>query len=313
MARQVAHDIKNPLTPIQLSAEHLRRVHHDRGEPLSPVLDDCVDDDPLAGAAAAADLVRVLELRLLAGGQAGAGPDQRRGRPRCCEPYRARAAGRGHHRDGARSRPADRAARPHAARPARSPTSSRTRCTRCRQDGRLTVIDDAPPITAIAVEVTDTGVGMDDDARGPDLRALLLDARRRHGPGAHDRQAQRRVERRHDRRGQRAGRTARRCVVRLPVEPPPAGERQPVVRRPGGAASTAVQAGGATADVVDAAGVSVAASDPSATPARRRPTAGTCRRAPRSTSWGCVTSSAMSIANSDEHAVRPPHLQVDAS
>jgi signal transduction histidine kinase len=42
MARQVAHDIKNPLTPIQLSAEHLRRVHHDRGEPLSPVLEACV-------------------------------------------------------------------------------------------------------------------------------------------------------------------------------------------------------------------------------------------------------------------------------
>ena len=33
MARQVAHEIKNPLTPIQLSAEHLRRVHADRGEP----------------------------------------------------------------------------------------------------------------------------------------------------------------------------------------------------------------------------------------------------------------------------------------
>ncbi len=43
MARQVAHDIKNPLTPIQLSAEHLRRVHHDRGTPLSPVLEQCVD------------------------------------------------------------------------------------------------------------------------------------------------------------------------------------------------------------------------------------------------------------------------------
>ncbi len=43
MARQVAHEIKNPLTPIQLSAEHLRRVHRDRGEPLSPVLEDCVD------------------------------------------------------------------------------------------------------------------------------------------------------------------------------------------------------------------------------------------------------------------------------
>jgi nitrogen fixation/metabolism regulation signal transduction histidine kinase len=43
MARQVAHDIKNPLTPIQLSAEHLRRVNQDRGQPLSPVLDNCVD------------------------------------------------------------------------------------------------------------------------------------------------------------------------------------------------------------------------------------------------------------------------------
>ena len=42
MARQVAHEIKNPLTPIQLTAEHLRRVHADRGEPLSPVLQDCV-------------------------------------------------------------------------------------------------------------------------------------------------------------------------------------------------------------------------------------------------------------------------------
>jgi signal transduction histidine kinase len=43
MARQVAHDIKNPLTPIQLSAEHARRVNLDRGKPLSPVLDDCVN------------------------------------------------------------------------------------------------------------------------------------------------------------------------------------------------------------------------------------------------------------------------------
>jgi nitrogen fixation/metabolism regulation signal transduction histidine kinase len=42
MARQVAHEIKNPLTPIQLNAEPLRRVHADRGEPLGPVLQDCV-------------------------------------------------------------------------------------------------------------------------------------------------------------------------------------------------------------------------------------------------------------------------------
>jgi signal transduction histidine kinase len=42
MARQVAHEIKNPLTPIQLSAEHLLRVHADRGKPLGDVLDSCV-------------------------------------------------------------------------------------------------------------------------------------------------------------------------------------------------------------------------------------------------------------------------------
>ena len=44
MARQVAHDIKNPLTPIQLNAEHLRRVHTDRGDPMGPVLDECVNN-----------------------------------------------------------------------------------------------------------------------------------------------------------------------------------------------------------------------------------------------------------------------------
>ena len=42
MARQVAHEIKNPLTPIQLAAEHLQRVHEDQGRPLGPVFDQCV-------------------------------------------------------------------------------------------------------------------------------------------------------------------------------------------------------------------------------------------------------------------------------
>jgi signal transduction histidine kinase len=40
MASQVAHEIKNPLTPIQLHAEHLRRVHDDRGQPLGGVVAD---------------------------------------------------------------------------------------------------------------------------------------------------------------------------------------------------------------------------------------------------------------------------------
>src|SRR5262249_59578656 len=43
MARQVAHEIKNPLTPIQLNAEHLRRVNADRGAPLSPILDQAAN------------------------------------------------------------------------------------------------------------------------------------------------------------------------------------------------------------------------------------------------------------------------------
>jgi two-component system nitrogen regulation sensor histidine kinase NtrY len=42
MARQVAHEIKNPLTPIQLSAEHLQRVHADQGKPMGAVLESCV-------------------------------------------------------------------------------------------------------------------------------------------------------------------------------------------------------------------------------------------------------------------------------
>jgi len=44
MARHVAHDIKNPLTPIQLNAEHLRRVHMDQGRPLGGVIDECVSN-----------------------------------------------------------------------------------------------------------------------------------------------------------------------------------------------------------------------------------------------------------------------------
>jgi signal transduction histidine kinase len=41
MARQVAHEVKNPLTPIQLSAEHLRRVFRDRREDFAATLDAC--------------------------------------------------------------------------------------------------------------------------------------------------------------------------------------------------------------------------------------------------------------------------------
>ena len=72
MARQVAHEIKNPLTPIQLSAEHLRRVHADRGEPLGPVLEGCVTSI----------LGQVRLLRQIA----GSSPASPRRRPRVARP-----------------------------------------------------------------------------------------------------------------------------------------------------------------------------------------------------------------------------------
>ncbi|MFQ5791694.1 MAG: PAS domain-containing sensor histidine kinase [Acidobacteriota bacterium] len=41
MARQVAHEVKNPLTPIQLSTEHLLRVANDPRVDFQKVLKDC--------------------------------------------------------------------------------------------------------------------------------------------------------------------------------------------------------------------------------------------------------------------------------
>ncbi|HEY7516279.1 MAG TPA: ATP-binding protein, partial [Vicinamibacteria bacterium] len=43
MARQVAHEVKNPLTPIQLSAEHLRRVFGDPAVNFGATLEACTD------------------------------------------------------------------------------------------------------------------------------------------------------------------------------------------------------------------------------------------------------------------------------
>ena len=72
MARQVAHDIKNPLTPIQLSAEHARRVNIDHGRPLSPVLDNCVTAILGQVRLPASDRRGVLELRVASYATSGA-------------------------------------------------------------------------------------------------------------------------------------------------------------------------------------------------------------------------------------------------
>jgi nitrogen fixation/metabolism regulation signal transduction histidine kinase len=43
MARQVAHEIKNPLTPIRLGVQHLRRARHDQRVDFDRVLDQNVN------------------------------------------------------------------------------------------------------------------------------------------------------------------------------------------------------------------------------------------------------------------------------
>jgi signal transduction histidine kinase len=43
MARQIAHEIKNPLTPIKLSVQHLRRAHADGRKDFAGILDENVD------------------------------------------------------------------------------------------------------------------------------------------------------------------------------------------------------------------------------------------------------------------------------
>jgi two-component system nitrogen regulation sensor histidine kinase NtrY len=43
MARAIAHEIKNPLTPIQLSTEHMERILRDRGALSSTDLSSCLD------------------------------------------------------------------------------------------------------------------------------------------------------------------------------------------------------------------------------------------------------------------------------
>ena len=162
MARQVAHEIKNPLTPIQLSAEHLRRVHADRGQPLGPVLEGCVDT--ILGQ------VRLLRQISAEFSNFASSPHVKLGARSMCpelvaevlDPYRAGLAGRIEIHNNVH-RPAAAGARRSRAHPARARQHRRERAARHAGQGRA-LRRRRGRAGRCRAHVRDTGVGMDEDA-----------------------------------------------------------------------------------------------------------------------------------------------------
>jgi signal transduction histidine kinase len=162
MARQVAHDIKNPLTPIQLSAEHARRVNIDRGRPLSPVLDECVN----------AILTQVKLLRQIAAEFSSfASSPTARPEPTALpalieevvEPYRTGLGGRIEIRvDAADDLPLVTIDRTLFARALTNVIENALHAM--PGQGWLTIVAERGSPTTVVVEVSDTGVGMDPES-----------------------------------------------------------------------------------------------------------------------------------------------------
>ena len=216
MARQVAHEIKNPLTPIQLSAEHLRRVHADRGEPLGAVLESCVDVDPRQ--------VRLLRQISAEFSSFASSPTARRAPVDVPElvadvvdPYRTGLAGRIDDRQRVAA-----AAAAGASSTARSIARALANIVENALHampgaGALTIDARAP--TAAYVTIAGRGHRRRDGrgGAGARLRAVLLDQDHRHRPGPADRAAQHRVERRHDRGRERRRARGRSSRFRLPL------------------------------------------------------------------------------------------------
>ncbi len=222
MARIIAHEIKNPLTPIRLNVEHMQQVWHDRGRGDGPdgahehferVFERCTANVLRAGRRAAADRGGVLDLqpdpahRAAAGrpgrGGARAGGAVRDGAAaRCDRAGGVVRAGAGRHlrpppAGAGRAQPAgerparQRRGRPRGAAGGASARSGRRRRGRRRSGGahrrpRLRAGHRARPAAA-------------------HLRSLLLDPRHRDRARAADRPPHRRGARRHDRGPQPAG------------------------------------------------------------------------------------------------------------
>lgn len=161
MARQVAHDIKNPLTPIQLNAEHVRRVHLDQGRPLGNVVDECVAN--ILGQ------VRLLRQISSEFSSFATSPEPRPVETslgelvdEVVEPYRSGLAGRVAIETHVPSLPLLRVDRMLIG---RALTNIIENALHAMPNGGMLTVDAAPaPDHMVQLRVTDTGIGMDADA-----------------------------------------------------------------------------------------------------------------------------------------------------
>ena len=133
MARQVAHEIKNPLTPIRLGVQHLKRAHRDGRVDLRARARSERRAHPRRDRPARRDRARVQPLRNGARRASAGDADRRRGHR--ARRRRARAHGRGRRRLARRAAPDDRADRDRRAATSCArccSTCSRTRASRTR-------------------------------------------------------------------------------------------------------------------------------------------------------------------------------------
>ena len=203
VARRLAHEIKNPLTPIQLSAERMRRklLAHDERR-------GCADARPrhahhrAAGRGDEADGERVQRIRARAGDAVSRGSTSNALIAEVADLYRVAGVGRVGHRARARSAHRPRS-RPTAAACGRSSTicfinalealEGVPRAAARRRDAAASrpATRRTPTIT-----VDDNGPGFQRERAGPRVRPLRHQQAQGHGPGARDREEDRRRARR---------------------------------------------------------------------------------------------------------------------